>query len=113
MRSVFTVAAVVVFSLPSLAAADSLRCGQKLVSHGDSKVEVEAKCGEPASKETRVEYETRKYGSARGGDMVVQERTVQRTIEEWTYNFGPSNFIQYVTFEDGRMVKVRSGKYGY
>ena len=113
MRSVFTVAAFVVLSIPSLAVADSLRCGQKLVSHGDSKVEVVARCGEPASKETRVEYETQKHASAGGGDIVVQERTVQKTIEEWTYNFGPNNFIQYVTFEDGRMVKVRSGKYGH
>ncbi len=109
MRSALTVLLVVVFSIPALAKADSLRCGRALVSEGDSKTEALAKCGEPAMKDTRVEYQTVTVYS----DGLAVERTVSKTIDEWTYNFGPSNFLQYVTFEDGKLVSVRSGKYGF
>jgi Protein of unknown function (DUF2845) len=112
MRTVVAALLFMVLSMPSAARADSLRCGQALVTEGDSKSEVLAKCGEPASKETRVVYETVKFKSSGGGDAVVQEQTVQKTIDEWTYDFGRNNFIQFVIFENGKLVSVRSGGYG-
>jgi len=39
-------------------------------------------------------------------------RTVTRTIDEWVYNFGPSEFMRLVTFVDGRLVYVKSLGYG-
>ena len=34
--------------LPGLAAADALRCGTRLVTEGDTRAQVEARCGAPA-----------------------------------------------------------------
>jgi hypothetical protein len=33
-------------------------------------------------------------------------------IEEWVYNFGPSQFMQLLVFEDGLLVAVRDLGYG-
>ena len=32
--------------------------------------------------------------------------------EEWTYDSGPNRFQQLVIFEDGRVTRVDTGKYG-
>jgi hypothetical protein len=31
----------------------------------------------------------------------------------WTYNYGPSRFIDYVRIENGKVRKIYSGGYGY
>jgi len=35
------------------------------------------------------------------------------TVEEWEYNLGPGSFIRYLTFENGRLIKITTGDYGY
>jgi hypothetical protein len=35
------------------------------------------------------------------------------TIEEWEYNLGPTKFIRYLTFENGWLVSIALGDYGY
>ena len=35
------------------------------------------------------------------------------TVEEWEYNLGPGRFIRYLTFENGRLIKITIGDYGY
>jgi hypothetical protein len=35
------------------------------------------------------------------------------TVDRWTYDFGRRRFIQYLTFEQGSLVRVESGSYGY
>jgi hypothetical protein len=40
------------------------------------------------------------------------EETVTVNVEEWIYDFGPQRFIQYLTFESGKLINVRSGNYG-
>jgi hypothetical protein len=34
-------------------------------------------------------------------------------IEEWPYNLGPTSFMLYLTFENGRLTRIESGEYGY
>ena len=34
-------------------------------------------------------------------------------IEEWTYNLGPTRFIRYLIFENGRLVDIKTGDYGF
>ena len=49
---------LLVFTLPA-SYADSMRCGNKLISTGDKKAEVLIKCGEPLTQETiAIEEET-------------------------------------------------------
>jgi hypothetical protein len=33
-------------------------------------------------------------------------------IDEWTYDFGPHRFIQYLTFEDGTLLSIEAGGRG-
>ena len=99
--------------LPSSADAATLRCGNQLVADGASKSDVLLKCGEPMAKESRTESVGDKL-KQRGedGTSTTTEKTVIKTIEEWTYNFGPNRLIQVVVFENGKLVDVRSGGYG-
>jgi Protein of unknown function (DUF2845) len=98
--------------LPTRGEAASLRCGSDLISDGASKADVLLKCGEPMLKETRIEYEGVKQKYKSPDVDTTAERVVQKTIDEWTYNFGAQRFIQVVVFENGKLVDVRSGTYG-
>jgi hypothetical protein len=88
--------------LPLTGSAATLRCGTKLVSDGAAKVEVLAKCGDPFSMTERRETRL----------LAGQQRWIEVVVETWIYNFGPQQFMQVVTFENGRLVDVTSGNYG-
>lgn len=85
-------------------ATAAMRCGSKLVRIGDTKVEVLARCGEPLARDYIGEDTF--IGS---GDAVLQERTV----EEWTYNFGSRKFMQILRFRGNRLIDIRSGDRGF
>ncbi|NNC20252.1 DUF2845 domain-containing protein [Corallococcus exiguus] len=104
-------------ALPSLVHASALRCDNKIVSEGASQLDALAKCGQPATKQSKTEYVTHKVkegarGETRYGEAST-EVTTSTTVEEWTYNFGPHRLLQVAIFRDGRLVDVRSGSYGY
>lgn len=90
---------------PSCKAVDymnSLRCANsQLVMLGDSKLDVVSKCGDPAMKESVG----KQYGLSGG----VYESRVQ---EEWTYNFGPNDFLYVLTFEGGFLKTIGRGGRG-
>jgi hypothetical protein len=108
MRSVWLAAVVSLVWFPEVGQAASLRCGTALVADGASKSDVVAKCGEPLAKESRSESEEVK---TRDGDTATK-RVVQKTFEEWTYNFGPNRLVQVVVFENGKLIDVKSAGYG-
>ena len=108
MRALWLAAVVSLVVVPEVGQAASLRCGNALVADGASKVDVVAKCGEPLAKETRRESEEVKH---RDGDTATK-RVVEKTFEEWTYNFGPNRLMQVVVFENGKLIDVRSAGYG-
>lgn len=93
-------------------AADALRCGSRLVSPGDARSVVIARCGQPADvvERTRlaapVVWRHGRPWRVAGGDIEVR-------IEEWTYNFGPLRFMRRVRFEDGIVVAIDTLGYGY
>ena len=33
--------------------------------------------------------------------------------QEWIYNFGPTQFVQFIRFYQGKVVFVQSGGYGW
>ena len=108
-------------ALSPSARADSLSCNYRIVSSGDSRHEVRSVCGEPDDATQRVEYRTLRgrvvAPCTRDGKRVrcsqTQETVVEVVIDEWVYDFGRNRFIQYLTFEQGRLVSVRSGSYGH
>jgi Protein of unknown function (DUF2845) len=100
--------------------ADGMRCGSRLVSEGDYLYEVRERCGEPDAASQRVELRTvrsfvngpcyQEQGQVRCGRMV--ERTIEVVIDEWVYDRGEHKFVRYLTFEQGRLFHVRTGRYG-
>jgi hypothetical protein len=96
---------LIVFSVVYPAIGDdsltSLRCKSGLIAIGTNKLEVVSKCGEPNSKGT---VERRAQGGTRA--EYVQ-------IEEWTYNFGRSDFIYVMEIEGASLTAIRRGGRGF
>ena len=105
----------------SSARADSLACDGRIVSSGDSRYEVKSVCGEPDDATQRIEYRTvsgRVAGPCErvGGKLrcsQTREQVVEVVIDEWVYDFGKNRFIEYLTFEQGRLTTVKEGSYGH
>ncbi|KXC55563.1 DUF2845 domain-containing protein [Pseudomonas aeruginosa] len=79
------------------AQADSLRCGSRLVSTGDSSADVLAHCGEPRSRDSL------------GYREVVGEwgKRYEVEVQEWVY--GPWNgMLYFVRFEGNRLSAIQS-----
>ena len=108
-------------AVSSSARADSLSCDGRIVSDGDSRYDVKSICGEPDDASQRVEYRTVRGRVAgpctREGGKIrcsqTREQVVEVVIDEWIYDFGSNRFIEYVTFEQGRLVSIRAGSYGH
>ncbi len=80
----------------------SLRCGSRLVVLGETKTDVAFKCGPPLHEQFVGEKIVRtRYGY----DKMV--------VEEWVYNFGPTDFLHTLRFEGGRLAAIFRGERGY
>jgi Protein of unknown function (DUF2845) len=103
----------IILVYPSIVPA--FHCNGKFVSVGDSTEEVISKCGSPTSYEVWTEERlVRKVIRDNWtGTPFVVPRIIEVPYAQWTYNFGPNRFIQYLTFEEGRLIKIESGSYGY
>lgn len=73
--------ALLMTAIPGVAA---LRCGTELVSEGESVLKLLEHCGEPAS-----------------GDPALYLGRA-----EWTYNFGPNEFMYRVVIQDGEVERI-------
>ena len=98
--------AALAFSGP--AAADSMRCGTKLMTDGDPLDKVAALCGPPVSIERREIL--RPYGYHRG---ITVHSSYEVSVEIWTYNFGSHKLMYRLRFEDGLLVDVDTLSHGY
>ncbi len=79
------------------AGAATLRCGSALISTGDHALEVQEKCGEPASRSV--------IGYRQRGDHWSNYEEVR--IDEWIY--GPrSGMYYFLRFEANRLTEIRS-----
>jgi hypothetical protein len=66
---------------------DSMQCGESIVLIGDTKPEVQSKCGDPSATEER--------------DRV------------WIYNLGPTDFVYYITFTEDVVERIQVDGYGH
>jgi hypothetical protein len=94
------------------AGADSMRCGTRLVSDGDSTSKVEALCGAPTDIQ-RKEVLQRPVRWYRGRPYYTSYEPVPIPVEYWTYNLGPSKLMRRLKFEDGLLVDVETLGHGY
>ena len=106
-------AAAVVFGLLACSPAFAFRCGNKLVSEGDSRSEVAAKCGEPTEVVTQGSVFRRPVIWTSGGPYYIGEDFVEIPVETWLYNLGPNKFMRRVRFEGGIVTEIETLGYGH
>lgn len=98
--------------LPGVSLADSMYCGNRLVTDGDTKPIVLLRCGEPFYRETvgflTFESRLKKFVHRKKDELKEGEFSSQSTVtvEKWYYNFGSNQFIRAVTFEGDTVVRI-------
>ncbi len=115
---------MVLFLIMPVSNADSMRCGNKLVSINDTKAEILIKCGAPLTQETiAIEEKTEfaelalkypllyKHGLLKDdkGVTLGKENSVTRSIDQWTYHLGEGKFLRILYFEGGRLAAIEEG----
>jgi hypothetical protein len=98
----------------SAAGAQALYCGTSLVREGRSKYAVLQACGQPAYTDSRVDYRpvSGSYGPYPQNGYYPQPVILPVEVDEWVYNFGPTQLMPSLLFENGRLVKIRLLGYG-
>ncbi len=93
-----------------------MRCQGSLVSIGDTTAQVLDTCGKPnkikrwkeyqnGSMVQIYDYKTERYIAPQGlPNPIVMER--------WTYNLGANKFIRYLYFQDGKLIRIKTGERG-
>ena len=104
---VATIATMVAVPLSVAAhAADSnFRCGKWVASRDMSVTELRAKCGEPASRETRVEDVL-----SRNRNTGLMYKSGVTQVEVWTYERGSTAPPMIVTIVDGQIKSIERGQ---
>jgi len=92
------------------AAADSMRCGSKLVVDGDTIEKVLYHCGEPASKERY--WITRQPRFYVGGNEYAFPGEEDVPVDLWTYDLGPNKLMQRLRFVAGELKSIETLGYG-
>lgn len=94
-------------------AEDSLRCGSRLASTGDSKYRVLQVCGDPATvsvvgtmQQPRLWFHGFRY-------YYLDPPFAYVPIEVWTYNFGPNKLLRRLRFEGDELVDISADGYGF
>src|SRR5512140_3555876 len=94
----------------ALASSDSsIRCPGGIVSLGDATIDLLGKCGEPALREGHADLTSVAYRT----DGAQVKRATAVAVERWTYDFGPQQFLRFVSVEGGKVVAVDRGGWGY
>lgn len=91
--------------IPAYASAATFSCAGGIVSAGDPVVDLLVKCGQPDWKDSYQEEVTDRINR----DL---QRKILITVEEWTYNLGPQQFMRIITIRNGRITGIRTGQYG-
>jgi hypothetical protein len=102
----------IALSSTSTAFADTMRCGSRLVSEGETRSAVQSKCGDPADVQTRTILR-RPYYDFHGRIVYFGEGLVEVPVEIWTYNFGPYKLMRRVRFVDGLVDEIETLGHGY
>lgn len=106
------VTAAAALLLPGAAAADSLRCGTRLITEGDTAAKVAALCGPPAGV-TRTEVLRRPVLWRHGRPYYLSAHPVAVAVEFWTYNLGSHKLMRRVRIEDGLVTGIETLGHGY
>ena len=110
VRVLLGAAVLVTTVAPVNAHAASMRCNGDLAQIGDSKGTVQAKCGDPMSKDSFCKsVETNTTTPSQTGQTPTVIVAPCEMVDEWTYNPGSGQFYTTLRFEQG---VLKSMKYG-
>jgi hypothetical protein len=123
MLNMIRVMISMVFFVSSIIAGSSdchaFRCGDGLVSVGDSKAKVIMECGKPTSKgkvrakKGKYSRVTKKEKNEKGDSKrTYLAKEKKKSMEKWSYNCGENDFIYILTFEGNTLKSEESGGYG-
>jgi len=102
-------------ALPA-SAEDSMRCGSKLISHGDGKDKVRKLCGEPSDVALRGVVRrapTDDYGYGYHRYDWYGPGWIDMPVEIWTYNFGSHKLLRKLRFVGDELEEIETDGYGY
>jgi len=90
---------------------NALRCGNQIVDIGDPEIKVLQYCGNPAS----VVHTTKEVFNSTTLAPGVKHATGDTIqVDILTYNFGSTNFIYKLIFEDGVLTDIQTNQgYGF
>jgi hypothetical protein len=103
-------AVVSLLLLPTLAAADAMRCGSRLISDGDPIEKVLEHCGEPA--QTQRTWIVRQPRFEVGGQEYPFKGEEEVPVDTWTYDFGPNQLMRRIRFVAGKVDSIETLDYG-
>ena len=89
MKFAFFMFLVICFILISMTNSHAFRCGNEIITRGDSSSSVLNKCGEPSLRE---------YGSEMYNGQLIY-------VEKWSYNCGASDFLYKITIYNSKVIK--------
>lgn len=94
------------------AAADSFRCGNRLITDGDNADKVITLCG-PPTEVSRSEILRRPVIWRFGRPYYLSDEPEPVGVEFWTYNLGPNKLMRRIRLEDGLVVEITTLGHGY
>jgi hypothetical protein len=92
---------VLLLAFKQSVADESMRCGSSLVTSSYTVAELLKKCGEPNTKEVRVE-------DVRARGVYGYIKVGETTIETWTYQRSSRALPRVVTIVDGKIVRIET-----
>jgi hypothetical protein len=88
------------------ATSDTLSCNGGLVSLGDFALDVVKKCGQPA-------YAVQREQTIVDGDWFGNRIVTTFVIDDWTFNFGPTQFQYRLLLRNGKVWRIENMGYGF
>ena len=87
-------------------------CDTNTIKIGDAKIDLLARCGEPALVEMRKENAVHPFPAVLRDSAFLAQGAL-RDVEVWTYDFGTQSFVRFVFIDDGLVVRIETGNRGY
>jgi hypothetical protein len=99
-------------ALGMVSTANAFRCGNRIVTEGDTRLDVLARCGRPSDIVTSS-LQRRRHDFHRGYRAYITDGYEDLPVEYWTYNLGPNRLMQRLRLIDGTVVNIETLGYGY
>jgi Protein of unknown function (DUF2845) len=104
-------AVAVMMLIVTIGSALALDCHGRLVAMGASPWEVKERCGEPAAIEDVMKHIAQRAYDPASPTTVDILVPVQQGL--WANNFGPTPFVYYLTFHEGKLIDITTGDDGH